>query len=105
MRGAGLARSWGGEFTGSNAARARGGAVVDDTLHHFSDYVSDARIKHLAFLRLEVVDDIAVGIPHGTDHDRRNALAVVGEDGVSGSHVHGRGVIRSQSHGRRCPDG
>src|SRR5579859_5297873 len=105
MRCAGFSGGRGGKLTRSDAAGTRCGAVIDDALQHVSDHVSNPWIEHLGLLRLEVVNYIAISITHGTDHDGSNALAVIGENRVSGSHVHGRGVIRSQGHGGRGADG
>ena len=98
MRGAGFSGRGGGEAPGPDSDR---GTVIEHAFHHGSDYVRDARIKHLGLLRLVIVQNVAVGVTHGAKHDGRDALAVVGEDGVSRGHLHGRGVIRSQGHGGR----
>src|SRR5579859_5448748 len=104
MGGTGFSGGGGGELARPNTRGTGGRTVVDDSLKHLRDHVRHAGIEHLALLWLVVIDDVTTGVAHGPYHDWGNTLAFIGEDRVSGSHVPGRGVIRSQGHGRRCAD-
>src|ERR1051326_1260702 len=104
MRGAGFSGGGGGELARPNTGGTGGRTVVDDPLKHVRDHISHAWVQHLALLRLVVINDVTVGIPYGPDHDWGNALAFISKNGISRGHVHGRGVIRSQGHGRGGAD-
>ena len=101
VRTAGLAGGWRGK---SHAAHTGCRSIVHHALHHVGHDGGNTGIENSLFLGRIVFDDFALGVAHGVDQDRGDALTAVGEDRVGGGHIERGRVVGAKRHRWRRSD-